>query len=89
MNLVAQPALGPDAEAVAHDQHADHQLRIDRGPANVAVVGAEVLPHPGQVDEPVNRSKQVIHRDVPIEVEALEERLLQHRPLAHHRPILR
>ena len=29
VNLVAQSPLGPDAEAVADDQHPDHQLGID------------------------------------------------------------
>ena len=33
-DLVAQPALGADAEAVADDQHADHQLGIDGGAAS-------------------------------------------------------
>lgn len=37
MDLVAEPALGADAEAVPEDQHPDHQLGIDRGPAGVAV----------------------------------------------------
>jgi len=31
VNLLAQPALRADAEAVAHDQHPDHQLRVDQG----------------------------------------------------------
>lgn len=30
VNLVAEPALGADVEAVADDQHPDHQLGIDR-----------------------------------------------------------
>ena len=37
VDLLAQPALGANAEAVADDQHADHQLRIDRWAAGVAV----------------------------------------------------
>ena len=43
MNLLAQPPLGADAEAVADDQHPDHQLGINRGPADLAVEGAQVL----------------------------------------------
>ena len=88
MHLVAQPSLGADAEAVAHDQHADHQLGIDGRPANGAVVGPEVLAHPGQVDEAINRPEHVVHRHVSIEIKAVEQRLLQHRPLAHHRRAL-
>jgi hypothetical protein len=30
VDLFAQPTLGADAVRVANDQHADHQLRIDR-----------------------------------------------------------
>ena len=42
VNLVAQPALGTNAEAVAHDQHADQQLRINRGAAHRAVKGSQL-----------------------------------------------
>jgi hypothetical protein len=42
MDFFAQPALGADTEAVAHDQHADHQLRIDRWAAREAVERREV-----------------------------------------------
>jgi hypothetical protein len=32
-HLLAQPPFGPDAVAIADDEHADHQLGIDRGTA--------------------------------------------------------
>ena len=32
VDLLAQPPLRANAEAVADDQHPDHQLGIDRGP---------------------------------------------------------
>ena len=44
MNLLAKPPFGPDAHAVADDQHPDHQFRIDRGPANLAVKRLQSLP---------------------------------------------
>ncbi len=37
VDLLAQPTLGADAEAVANNQHPDHQFRIDRGATNLAV----------------------------------------------------
>src|SRR5262249_39805440 len=37
MNLLAQPSLRAYAEAVAYDEHAHHQLGIDRGPSDAAV----------------------------------------------------
>src|SRR6266508_4147384 len=36
-NLLAQPSFKADAVAVTDNQHPDHQLRIDRGTANVAI----------------------------------------------------
>jgi len=43
MDLFAQPALGADALRVADDQHADHQLGIDRWPSRVAVERAQLF----------------------------------------------
>ena len=40
-----------------------------------------------QVDETVDLAKHVIVGDMPLEAEAVEQRLLHHPPLAHHRPI--
>ena len=41
-----------------------------------------------KVDEPVDLAKQVIVRDMPLEAEAVEQRLLHHPPLTHDRPNL-
>jgi hypothetical protein len=37
MNLLAKAAFGANAETVAHDQHANHELRVDRRPASVVL----------------------------------------------------
>jgi hypothetical protein len=37
LNLIAQPALRTDAGAVAYNQHAHHQLGIDREAPDVAI----------------------------------------------------
>ncbi len=42
MGIFAQPPFGADAIAVADDQHADHQLRINRRTPNQAVEIGEV-----------------------------------------------
>ncbi len=86
VDLVAQPPLRSDAEAVAHDQHSDHQLGIDRGPARLAVEGPQLHAQAGQVYEPIDRSQQVIGRHVPFKTEAVEQRLLWRLPLTHHQP---
>ncbi|PAV72877.1 hypothetical protein WR25_24559 [Diploscapter pachys] len=87
MHLVAQPPLGPDAHAIADDEHPDHQLRIDRGATRVTIKGLQLLANARQVDEPVDRAQQMIRRHVPLQAEAVKQRLLRHRPLAPHRPV--
>ena len=37
VNLLAEQLIGPNAHATADDQHADHQLCIDRAAAHLAV----------------------------------------------------
>src|SRR5262245_17905854 len=43
LDLLAQFALEADAVAVADNQHPQHQLRIDRGPADLAVERLQLL----------------------------------------------
>jgi hypothetical protein len=76
MNLLAQPPLRVNAEAIANDQHPDHQLGIDRRPPDVAIVGPYVHANLGQVDAPVDLSRQMIVGNVPLKAEAVEQRLL-------------
>jgi len=87
--LLAEPALRSDAQAIADEQHPDHQLGIDRGAAGLAVIGPQVLAQARQIHEPVDPPQQVIVRDVALQAEAVKQRLLHHRPLAHHRPASR
>ena len=54
MDLLAQPTLGTNAEAIADNQHPDHQLRINRGRPHVAIVGPKVQPQPSQINEPID-----------------------------------
>jgi hypothetical protein len=88
VDLLAQPALRADAEAVADNQHAHHQLGIDRGSSHVAVIGPQVRPQLAQIHEPIDPAQRVIVGDMPLNAEAVEQRLLHHPPLAHHPPNL-
>ena len=87
MHLFAQPPFRADAHAIADDQHPDHQLGIDRWPTHRAVERLQVLADDGEIDKPVDRAQQVIGRHVILDAEAIEQRLLHHRPLAHHRHV--
>jgi hypothetical protein len=58
------------------DEHPDpdHQLWIDRGPANVGVERPQLLPHLTQIKEPVNLAKDVIPRNVLIQTKIVNSR---------------
>src|ERR1700730_3521438 len=60
IDLLAQPPLRADAEAVTHDQYADHQFRIDRGASDCAVERRQLLSQRAEVDKPVDLAQQVI-----------------------------
>ena len=63
------------------------KLGIDRGPSHIAVIGPQMRPQSRKINEAVDLAKKVIGRDMPLEAEAVEQRLLHHPPLAHHRRI--
>ena len=73
MGLVAKPALRADAVAVAHQEHADHQLRVDGGPPDRAVERRQLGPQPRQVQCPIKPPEQVVRGDVPLQAELVEE----------------
>ena len=73
MNLFAKPPLGPDAHAVADDQHPDHQLRVNRGPSNLTVKGLQSLTETLELEMPVNAAQQMIGGDVVVEAEVVKQ----------------
>ena len=84
MHLFAEAPLRPDAEAVAHQQHADQQLGIDRRPPDRAVEPRQVRPHALQIHEAVDGAEQVILRHVPLQAELIEECTLVNATITHH-----
>ena len=85
VDLLAEPPLRADPEAVPDQEHPDHQLGIDRRPTDRTVERRETRADLGEVDKPVDRSQQVIRRDMLFERELVEQRALRHLPRSHHR----
>ena len=54
LDFLTQASLRADAEAIADQQHADHQLGVDGGPSYGAVEASQVLAQLGAVDEAIN-----------------------------------
>ena len=65
VDFLAQPPLRSNAEAIAHDQHSNHQPWINRWPAHRAVECCQVPPHISWLDGPVDGAQQMISGNVP------------------------
>ena len=76
MHFFAQPSLGPDAEAVADQQHAHHELRIDRRPTRVAVKRCQVTAQITEIKKSIYATQQIIGRNVTVEIERVEQLIL-------------
>ena len=81
MNLIKQPPLRPDALEIA-----DHQLRIDRWPANVAVKGLKLMADRAEVQQPVNSAQKMTGGDVILDTEPAKPCILNFLP-THYRLI--
>ena len=84
VNLIAQAPLRSDAEAVADQEHPDHQLGIDRSSTDTTVERRQVPPDLFKVDKSVDRPELVVGRDMPFEREFIEQRRLIDLPMSHH-----
>src|ERR1700712_2542465 len=62
--LGIESALRTDAKVIADEQHADHQLRIDRWPSRVTVEASQFSANLRQVDKTVDGAQHMICRDV-------------------------
>src|SRR6267154_97255 len=75
LDLLAQLPLEAKAVAVTDDEHPDHQLRVDRRPADLAVEGFQLLPKLSQYPGYgwIDAAKKMMLRNTPLEVEEVEQ----------------
>jgi hypothetical protein len=76
MGLFAQPPLRANIVAIAHDQHADHKLRVNRRTPNRAIKIGEVMAQVAQIETLINAAQKVICGDVIFKVERVKQSLL-------------
>src|SRR5688572_15064919 len=84
-DLVTQSPLGTDRVAVADQQHPDHQLRIYRRAADLAVERPELLTDPVEVEQRIQPTQQMVRRNLVLEPEMVEQPLLTRFQPPHHR----
>src|SRR5437867_2830901 len=86
LDLAAQHPLRADRKYVADDKHPDHELRIDRGPAHLGIIGRELPMHPRQIKDRSNLANEVIVRNNLIKMELIKQLSLIVVQPPHHRP---
>src|SRR3974390_76360 len=84
MHLFAQSPLRANPKTVTNDQHPNHQLRIDRRSARVAIKRGEVGAQICEIEKLINAAKQMIGRNVVVKVERVEQAVLITAGLSHH-----
>jgi hypothetical protein len=84
VNFLAEPALRPDAEAVAHQQHPHHELRIDRRTTGVAIERCQVSAQLREIEESIDAAQKMIRWNVLVEVEGIKQSVLVAAVLSHH-----
>ncbi len=79
MHLFAQSPLGTNAIAVADDQHAHHQLRVNRGTPDGAIEIRQVGTQITEIQALVDAAQEMLGRDVVFQIERVEQALLSSR----------
>src|SRR5215475_2854678 len=88
LHFLAQPALRADAVAVADNQHPDHELGVDRRPADFAVEGPQLLAKVSHYPRHyrIDAAKKMVPRNTTFEVEEIEQLALIDILPTHHDP---
>src|SRR5215475_14267357 len=88
LHFLAQPALRTDAVAVADNQHPDHELGVDRRPADLAVEGPQLLAKVSHYPRHhrIDAAKKMVPRNTTFEVEEIEQLALIDILSTHHDP---
>src|SRR5580692_8286402 len=86
LDLLAQLPLEAKAVAVTDDEHPDHQLGVDRRPADLAVEGFQLVPKPGQYPRHgrIDAAQKMPLRNALFQVEEIEQLALIDRLPTHH-----
>ena len=84
LHLRAQPPLRADRKHVTHNQHPDHQNRVDRWTTRVRIVRGKLFVNPTEIENAIDPAHQVIRRHHFVEIEGIKELALLLFPPPHH-----
>src|SRR5213079_7024 len=87
LNFATDQPLRADREDISHDQHPDHQFRINRRPTHGRIMRCKFAAEPGKIESSIDLPYQMIFRDCVIELELVEKlRLFALQPTHHGLP---
>lgn len=71
-DLFHQPPLAGDAVEIANQENAQQNLRVDRRPAGVAVVGPQARAHETEINLALDQPQQMGLRNMVFEFEVIK-----------------
>src|SRR6059058_6679906 len=87
LNFATDQTLRADRKDISHDQHPDHQFRIDRRPTHGRIMRCKFAAEPGKIESSIDLPYQMIFRDCVIELKLVEKlRLFALQPTHHGLP---
>src|ERR1700722_112809 len=84
LHFTADQPLRTDRKDISHDQHPDHQFRIDRRSTNGRIMRSKFAANPGQIERSVDLAHQMIFGDRVAKMKLVEQLTLVTLQTAHH-----
>src|SRR3984957_10490203 len=84
LHLTTDQPFRADRKHIAHDQHPDHQLRIDRRATHRRIMRCKFTAKPGKIERGIDLAHQMIFRDRLVEMKLVEQLTLVTLQTAHH-----
>src|SRR3954468_10956725 len=87
LNFATDQPLRADRKDISHDQHPDHQFRIDRRPTYGRIMRCKFAAEPGKIESSIDLPHQMIFGNCVIELKLVEKlRLFALQPSHHGLP---
>src|SRR3954453_8804436 len=87
LNFATDQTLRADRKDISHDQHPDHQFRIDRRPTHGRIMRCKFAAEPGKIESSIDLPHQMIFGNCVIELKLVEKlRLFALQPSHHGLP---
>src|SRR5882724_4957263 len=84
LHFTADQSFRADRKDISHDQHPDHQFRIDRRPTHGRIMRGKFAAKPGQIESSIDLPHQVIFGHRVAKMKLVEQLTLVTLQTAHH-----